>query len=83
MTATNRSGWVLAPAAKTHSWYTADALGSMRAISSNAGIASAVANYDPYGGLQGSAIGRFGFTGDAESLRNTARFIGYQWKRPV
>jgi RHS repeat-associated protein len=38
------------------SWYTADALGSVRVISSNAGIASAVASYDPYGGLQGSAI---------------------------
>jgi hypothetical protein len=48
------------------SWYTNDLLGSVRAITSNAGIASAVANYDPYGGLQGSAIGSFGFTGELQ-----------------
>jgi hypothetical protein len=53
-------------AGSTRSWYTADALGSVRAITSNAGTPSAVANYDPYGGLQGSAIGSFGYTGDAE-----------------
>jgi RHS repeat-associated protein len=66
-----------APAAKTHSWYTTDALGSVRAISSNAGIASAVANYDPYGGLQGSAIGSFGFTGELQQGSNV--YLRARW----
>jgi RHS repeat-associated protein len=48
------------------SWYTADALGSVRAITSNAGIASAVANYDPYGQVQSGNVGSFGFTGELQ-----------------
>jgi hypothetical protein len=34
-------------------------------ISSNAGIASAIANYDPYGQLQSGTAGSFGLAGDA------------------
>jgi RHS repeat-associated protein len=59
------------------SWYTTDALGSVRAISSNAGIASAIANYDPYGGLQGSAIGSFGFTGELQQGSNV--YLRARW----
>jgi RHS repeat-associated protein len=64
-------------AAKTHSWYTADALGSVQLISSNSGIASASANYDPYGGLQGSAIGSFGFTGELQQGSNV--YLRARW----
>jgi RHS repeat-associated protein len=59
------------------SWYTADALGSVRVISSNSGTPSAVANYDPYGGLQGSAIGSFGFTGELQ--QGSSVYLRARW----
>jgi RHS repeat-associated protein len=59
------------------SWYTTDALGSVRAISSNAGIASATASYDPYGQLQSGSVGSFGFTGELQ--QGSSVYLRARW----
>jgi RHS repeat-associated protein len=59
------------------SWYTADALGSVRTITSNAGIASASASYDPYGQLQSGSVGSFGFTGELQ--QGSSVYLRARW----
>jgi RHS repeat-associated protein len=57
-------------AGSTRGWYTADALGSVRAATSDAGVVGAVANYDPYGQIQSGSVGSFGFTGELQQGSN-------------
>jgi RHS repeat-associated protein len=61
----------------TRSWYTADALGSVRATSSDAGVVASVAHYDPYGQVQLGAVGSFGFTGELQQGSNV--YLRARW----
>jgi YD repeat-containing protein len=53
-------------AGSTRTWYSADALGSVRATLDQSGIVQASANYDPWGVPETAAIAPFGFTGELQ-----------------
>jgi RHS repeat-associated protein len=68
-------------AGSARTWYTTDALGSVRATLNDAGIVGGSATYDPYGGLQGSAISSFGYTGELQQGSNV--YLRARWYHPA
>ena len=50
----------------TRTWYTTDALGSVRQILSDAGAAQGSVLYDPWGQVQRGTVPTFGFTGELQ-----------------
>ena len=54
------------PGTSAKTWYTVDALGSVRATLNDAGIPQAVAHYDAWGVPETPRIAPFGFTGELQ-----------------
>jgi RHS repeat-associated protein len=49
-------------------WYTADALGSVRRTVSDSGTPQGVINYDPWGTPESGSVPTFGFTGELQDV---------------
>ena len=53
-------------AGSTRTWYTTDALGSVRATLDGSGSVLGTVNYDPWGTPQSTLLTPFGFTGELQ-----------------
>jgi RHS repeat-associated protein len=63
--------------ASTRSYSTADALGSVRAMLGDTGIATSATNDDPYGQIQSGNVGSFGFTGELQ--QGSSVYLRARW----
>jgi RHS repeat-associated protein len=62
----NGSERLYGAAGSTRTWYSDDALGSVRVTINQSGVVQASADYDPWGVLETSSIASFGFTGELQ-----------------
>jgi RHS repeat-associated protein len=64
-----------------HTWYIADALGSVRQTLDDTGSPLATASYDPWGTPQGNLISPFGFTGELQDAAGLT-YLRARWHTP-
>lgn len=62
-------------------WYTGDALGSLRQTLDNAGAPLAGLRYDPWGAPQSSTLSPFGFTGELQDATGLT-YLRARWYTP-
>ena len=60
-------------------WYTGDALGSVRATVNDTGNLLGTANFDPWGRTQGFQVSPFGFTGELQQGGNVYLRAALVW----
>jgi len=53
----------------TRTWYSYDALGSVRQTLDDAGTPLGAVNYDPWGTVESGTVPAFGFTGELQIAR--------------
>lgn len=74
---------VVALQGATRTWYSSDALGSVRQTLSDAGVSQAALHYDPWGQVEGmTQPAIFGFTGEVYSSGAGASYLRARWYRP-